>query len=221
MGGPGKSASSPATLYFPCGNLSKPLGAMALNVLTLNEAPACIEREIERKEREREKETRDVSIESDDKANKNNDNNDDRQRPKRRRRRPDLKDIIERVRARKSVPLSLAFKKVLHQSKKVPKKHVPAYPPDDDPDDEALLSLAALLSFSFLFLASSSIFSSISISSLEDDDARMVPLDEPTLLRWNCALLFKTFFCDKKADDLAEEAAVKDANIVRFLFCFD
>jgi hypothetical protein len=40
MGGPGKSASSPATLYFPCGNLSKPLGAMALNVLTLNEAPA-------------------------------------------------------------------------------------------------------------------------------------------------------------------------------------
>jgi len=100
-------------------------------------------------------------------------------------------------------------------------QNVPAYPPDDDPDDEALLSLAALLSFSFLFLASSSIFSSMSISSLEDDDALIVPLDEPTLLRWNCALLFNTFFCDKKADDLAEEAAVKDANIVRFLFRFD
>jgi len=118
------------------------------------------------------------------------------------------------------VPLSLAFKKVLHIKPKVPKKHVPAYPPDDDPDDEALLSLAALLSFSFLFLASSSIFSSMSISSLEVD-ALIVPLDEPTLLRWNCALLFNTFFCDKKADDLAEEAAVKDANIVRFLFRFD
>jgi hypothetical protein len=116
------------------------------------------------------------------------------------------------------VCLSLSRSKKSYISTKVPKKHVPAYPPDDDPDDEELLSLAALLSFSFLFLASSSIFSSMSISSLEDD-ARM-PLDEPTLLlRWNCALLFNTFFCDKKADDLAEAAAAKDedANIVRFL----
>lgn len=160
-----------------------------------------------------------MSIESDDKVNNNN-NNALPTKTKETTTTTGFKRHRARSRAKVCASLSRVQKSPIHQSKKVPKKHVPAYPPDDDPDDEALLSLAALLSFSFLFLASSSIFSSMSISSLEDD-ARMVPLDEPTLLRWNCALLFKTFFCDKKADDLAEEAAVKDANIVRFLFCFD
>jgi len=120
------------------------------------------------------------------------------------------------------VPLSLAFKKVLHATQKqIPKNDVPAYPPEaDDPDDDEE-ALAALLSFSFLFLASSSIFSSMSISSLlEDDDAPIVPFREPILLRWNCA-----FFCceeeeEIKADDLAEQAAKdEDANIV-LPFCF-
>ena len=160
-----------------------------------------------------------MSIESDDKVNNNNNN----ALPTKTKETTTTTGFKRhRARSRAKVCLSRAFKKSpIHQTKKFPKKHVPAYPPDDDPDDEELLSLAALLSFSFLFLASSSIFSSMSISSLEDD-ARMVPLDEPTLkLRWSCALLFNTFFCDKKADDLAEEAAVKDANIVRFLFRFD
>ena len=39
ISGSGKSDSSPATLYFPCGNFSKPVGAIALNVFTLNDAP--------------------------------------------------------------------------------------------------------------------------------------------------------------------------------------
>jgi len=126
-------------------------------------------------------------------------------------------------RARKC--FSLAFKKVLHtpRKNKFLKNDVPAYPPEaDDPDDddeEALI--AALLSFSFLFLASSSIFSSMSISSLlEDDDALIVPF-EPILLRWNCAFFSREEEEEIKADDLAEQAAVKDedANIVLPL-CF-
>jgi hypothetical protein len=90
------------------------------------------------------------------------------------------------------------------------KNDVPAYPPEaDDPDDddeEALI--AALLSFSFLFLASSSIFSSMSISSLLEVDALIVPFEPILLLRWNCAFFSREEEEEEmKADDLAEQAA--------------
>ena len=64
----------------------------------------------------------------------------------------------------------------------------------------------------------------MSISSLlEDDDALIVPF-EPILLRWNCAFFSREEEEEMKADDLAEQAAVKDedANIfcASFMLCF-
>jgi len=157
-----------------------------------------------------------VSTESDDKKEQQQQRATDKdQRSKTLKRHP-------RSSARSRKCLSLAFKKVLHATQKQIPKTVPAYPPEaDDPDDDEDEALAALLSFSFLFLASSSIFSSMSISSLlEDEDALIVPF-EPILLRWNCAFFSREEEEEMKADDLAEQAAVKDedANIVLPL-CF-